>query len=95
MYNLHIICKKEEKKIELNFTIEFLFNEKDYGNGTYMSVDNTNPDYSDYYFDIRYDHSYDKNNQMKYITDWALSNWNGENGAYKIVYITCYEAEEE
>ena len=87
-YELHFVCEKDDDIISQTYDVEFFYNEKQYGNGTYMSCENHMKGYNDYYFDIRYDRDYCEDRQVQYIVDWVLNTWNGENGSYRTTAIS-------
>ena len=60
----------------------FSYDENQYGNGHYVSI--SAKGFNKIVGDLRYDKSFDRNNKMKWLIDWAFHYWSGENGSYKI-----------
>ena len=61
----------------------FHHDEKQYGNGYYLDIENESGSFSNYY-DLRYDMDFNPNDKIGYLTRWANSYWSGKNGAYKV-----------
>lgn len=94
-YLLDFICENDGDIVSQSYDVEFFYDENQYGNGTFMSCDNHKEGYADYYFDIRYDRDYHKDEQMQYILNWALNTWNGKDGSYRITDISVKEIADE
>ena len=96
-YELCFVCVSEDgDRVKLGFDVEFFYNPKQYGNGTYMSCESHDKEkYHDYYFDIRYDMDYHKDEQIQFIVDWVLNTWSGKNGSYRTTEISVREKADE
>lgn len=90
-YELTFVCEQDGDRIELGYDVEFFYDENQYGNGTYMYCKNHDRGLYSPSYDIRYDRSYSADHQKEYILNWALNNWNGENGSYRITEIAIKE----
>ena len=60
----------------------FVYDEDTYGNGHYVSIGGK--EFYKQVIDLRYDTSFDRDNKMKWLTDWAYSYWSGKDGAWTI-----------
>ena len=62
----------------------FTYNPETYGNGHYVQIKSTDLPFQCCNYDLRYDKSFDRNNKIKWLEEWARSYWSGENGSWKI-----------
>ena len=78
-------CVKDERDGVLFYSIraEFVYDPDDYGNGTYLSLEN-NPfnlsgkaSFPDEYLDIRYDTDYNPAYKPGYLVNWAMDKFTG------------------
>ncbi len=80
--NVTICSPKDETKVRtMELDVEFSYDEKTYGNGHYLYIGNGS---FEFYLDIRYDSTFNKNKKTAYLRKWAKNYWSGENGAYKV-----------
>ena len=73
------------KNSELMFrmTASFAHDPEQYGNGYSVKIVNESEHYENYY-DLRYDTEFNPKHAMAWLTSWASTYWNGENGAYRL-----------
>lgn len=97
-YNMNVvICDPnaeagKNSDVHLKLECEFSCNEKDYGNGHYVSIKNESLPFGKEIYDIRYDKSFNRNDKTTWLLNWAYSYWTGKNGAYEIKSIKIEEA---
>lgn len=65
-----------------DLSCRFTYDEEQYGNGHYVSIGSK--EFYRQVFDLRYDLTFDRNNKVKWLEDWARNYWNGKNGAWII-----------
>lgn len=94
-YRLSFVCVSPDGKHheEQNYDVTFERCGFDYGNGMGMFCKNLKAGYANYNFDIRYDKDYHPDRQIQFILNWALNNWSGDDGSWKITFIQCTEVE--
>lgn len=68
--------------ITFDLDCNFYCDEKDYGNGYYVSIE-CKGGFKNYY-DIRYDRTFDRRNKVEWLERWARNYWSGKDGAWKI-----------
>ncbi len=86
-----VICNPETpagmiSDLMFNLMCYFIRDEDDYGRKTYLNIVSDDERFAQYY-DLRYDKSYERGQEMRYLTDWAYWYWSGKKGAYKVKYI--------
>lgn len=69
---------------ELFFVLDvnFEYDKDQYGNGHYVSIGGK--DFYPQSFDLRYDKTFDRNNKLLWLMQWATNYWKGKDGAWKI-----------
>lgn len=92
LYNItYHICSEYGDSKTLKGKVSFHYTPNDYGNGYYMAVSS---DMFTYGYDIRYDKDFSKDHIISYIVRFYENEYNGKNGAWKLVGIGIHEAEE-
>jgi hypothetical protein len=69
-------------EILFNLRVFFDYEPKDYGNGHYVHIEADN--FSEQYYDLRYDTSFNKDKKEDWLESWANNYWSGENGAWAV-----------
>ena len=74
-----------------NLECNFHYDPEQYGNGHYLSI--SAKGFNKEILDLRYDHTFDRNNKEKYLEEWARNYWSGKNGAYAVKHLEITKAE--
>ena len=61
---------------------EVLYDPKNYGNGCYLFI--CGNDFSDLYYDVRFDKSFHRNKADVWLKEWAKNYWSGLYGSWGI-----------
>lgn len=69
---------------ELMFKLDcsFAYDKDQYGNGHYVGIKGKN--FSPLCYDLRYDHSFNRNEKEKWLEEWARNYWSGTDGAWAV-----------
>lgn len=66
----------------------------DYGNGYYMGIKGVGEPFGSQGYDIRYDSSFNIDRAISYIADFYERRYDGKNGAWSLIGIRIFEADE-
>ena len=69
----------------------FYYDTEHYGNGYYVSI--RGKDFYPLSYDLQYDKSFDCNNKVTWLKEWAKSYWTGKNGSWEIKSLDITEVE--
>lgn len=74
--------KEMTSELYFDLTCSFTYDGEQYGNGHYVLIKGEK--FYKQIIDLRYDKSFDRNNKMQWLENWARNYWSGENGAWAI-----------
>lgn len=85
-YNYTLTLERDGETMTYTPEVEFSYDEKQYGNGHYMVVENCGFDFLNV-FDCRYDTRLNPKKLNEYFPIFARDKWTGENGSAKLIEI--------
>lgn len=77
----------KNSELMMKITAEFAHDPEQYGNGYSVCITNNTEHYQNSY-DLRYDTEFNPKHAISWLTSWAVTYWNGENGAYRVKSIS-------
>lgn len=82
-----------EREVDMQLTFTFGYDPDQYGNGFTMCVEPLGG--SPEYYDLRYDTVFSDEKQALFVAEFCFNNWDGRNGAYRIIKWELKEEKEQ
>ena len=85
-YKMKVTIKDPQMKErkQLMFTCYFMHDPDTYGNGYHVNIMPDRKEYGKHCYDLRYDKTFNRENPLKWLIEWAYNYWSGENGAWEV-----------